>query len=816
MPQGYRNNSLANNPYVGIDVDYFDRKALERQQRHDVARENYSKFVQDVANQSYLDPDARNEYLKMQQQNFDDVITKHSGNLSAGYQDILGAIEQSKLSPYHNLNKRHIEQAKVRQDLIGQYGAEAIDLSVMPDKLYQRDKDGKLNWIDPNAIGAKVVKADNYQKIIEDMLAQTAAHEYQTQSGITGGSGNPFYLMSRIVKGEVLSPEELMQISSNPDVQKAFLANASTSGIDNRKVAGADYTYKDMFSDPNKLAQYIYGNIQDKQRNNQVESKQFMQNTEAVEALRHKNALKQQQNEYALKNMHLNDLTTIQDWGTTKVTKDKLISYKEATDKVKQTLDLKDKEVKDNTTNFSKLTGIPVGDLSIYTDKFGNLNKKLVGTMMKKYGKTDEEINDVLSKRDVDMVFQNHGDLNLQKYNLNREVEDAEKYLGAVDNELANEYYSGLSDEDKNELKKKGVNSAEDMVKLTKQIEPDLEKVSGLIPLSKYEKYNPFSPSELLDLPGGDVVGLRPTKLMIDYKKFKDKKLDEGFTPKIETVKALFNADPESIPGQFSKLNEKVVEDMGLKGYLNLLQTKTGDNYMAMNEDLKDFVDKYSAGTEPGLFGKKAKESEYKIETKFGMAQNQVANGLNPLIKIQVKDKNNNIIDEFTVVDAKLDNSNAVAQEIKSRLTHFQDMTYSLDPNYDEIGSNNAYYINGQSEYGEQAVKLMSNMKNPGDVKTIPFTYKDGTPSHITFEKTKFGYRSLIGTGKGNQAIEKFHTDPVKLLDLTFPGIGWSLEKLNNPNTETNYTFYPKNSDKAPTVNQNLAKDKTPQQEIND
>ncbi len=810
MPQGYRNNSLANNPYVGIDVDYFDRKALERQQRHDVGRENYSKFVQDVANQSYLDPDARNEYLKMQQQNFDDVITKHSGNLSSGYQDVLGAIEQSKLSPYHNLNKRHVEQAKVRQDLIGQYGAEAIDLSVMPDKLYQRDKEGKLNWIDPNAIGAKVVKADNYQKIIEDMLAQTAAHEYQTQSGITGGAGNPFYLMSRIVKGEVLSPEELMMISSDPNVQKAFLANASTAGIDNRKVAGSEDTYKDMFADTNKLAKYIYGNIQDKQRNNQSESKQFMQNIGAVKALEHANKKKEQANEYALKNMHLNDLTTIQDWGVAKVNKDKIASYKEATDKVKQTLDLKNKESKENTSNFSKLTGIPVGDLSIYKDKFGNLNKKLVGTMMKKYGKTDEEINDVLGKRDVDMVFQNHNDLNLQKYNLNREVEDANNYLSNIDKEVADEYYNSLSQSNKDELKKLGINSAKDLSDKTPELEKSSSFGQSLQNVFSKEGWKDFFKSS--DKNMGTSTGLGVIDYYVD---FRDKKFKEGFTPKVETVKALFNADPESIPGQFSKLNEKVVEDMGLKGYLNLLQTKNGDNYMAMNEDLKDFVDKYSAKSSSGLFGRGGpEESEYKIETKFGMAQNQVANGLNPLIKLQVKDDKGNIVDEFTVVDAKLNNDNAIAQEIKSRLTHYQDMTYSLDPNYDEIGSNNAYYVNGQSEYGEQAVKLVSDMKNPGDVKTIPFTYKDGTPSHITFEKTQYGYRSLIGTGKGNQAIEKFHMDPVKLLDLTFPGIGWSLEKLNNRNTETNYSFYPKNSDKAPTVNQNLAKDKVPQQEI--
>jgi hypothetical protein len=100
------NNRLLGSPYVGIDVEYFDRKALERQQRHDVARENYSKFAQEVANQQYLDPDARSVYLEQQKAGFDEVLTKHAGNLSAGYQDILGAIEKSKFNPYHNLNKR--------------------------------------------------------------------------------------------------------------------------------------------------------------------------------------------------------------------------------------------------------------------------------------------------------------------------------------------------------------------------------------------------------------------------------------------------------------------------------------------------------------------------------------------------------------------------------------------------------------------------------------------------------------------------------------------------------------------------------------
>lgn len=281
MPGRRFRSTLLDNPYERIDVGYFDRKALEKQQRHDAARVNYSKFAQEMASKEFLDSEARQAYMEQQNKYFEDVLKKHSGNLSSGYQDILGAVEKSKASPYHNLNKRQIEQSNIRQKLIGQYGSDAIDLSNINAPLMTRDSKGNIQWGDPNDIEAKVVKADDYAKIIENMLAETAAHKFSNQTGLGGGSGNPFYLMSRITSGEVLSPQELMNIASNPAVQQAFLANATTAGIDNRNVPGSSLTYKDMFSDPKQLAHFIYGNIQDKQRNNIIEKKEFRANTGA-------------------------------------------------------------------------------------------------------------------------------------------------------------------------------------------------------------------------------------------------------------------------------------------------------------------------------------------------------------------------------------------------------------------------------------------------------------------------------------------------------------------------------------------------------
>ena len=62
MPIGYI--QPIQNPYVGIDVGYFDRKALELQKRHDDARAAWSESVQTIAGTDFIDAGARAEFQK--------------------------------------------------------------------------------------------------------------------------------------------------------------------------------------------------------------------------------------------------------------------------------------------------------------------------------------------------------------------------------------------------------------------------------------------------------------------------------------------------------------------------------------------------------------------------------------------------------------------------------------------------------------------------------------------------------------------------------------------------------------------------------
>lgn len=567
MPQRYSNNILGN-PYVGLDVEYFDRKALEKQQRHDVARENYSKFVQGVANQSYLDPDARNQYLEQQKQSFEEVLNKHAGNLSAGYQDILGAIEKSKLNPYHNLNKRQIEQSKIQQELVSKYGPEAIDMSNINKPLYKRNSEGNIQWTDPSSIEANVVKADNYSKIIEEMLAQTGAQEFTTQTGITGGSGNPYYLMSRIQKGEVLSPQELMRISSDPSVQKAFLANANTAGIDNRLVPGSNLTYKEMLNNPQTLAQYIYGNIQDKQRNNIHEQKQFLANKGAELATKHRNTLAQIEYQKQLSR----EPNIVANNGIIKVTTDSYKKMDEIKNNISSQISKNTKESSNNTRDLLSNLGIfiptsstidPLSELGAISNADGTMNKKYVtAKVLNKYGITDEvsispELRNKI-EQEVDAIDTKFRTISqsLNKNNqLQEQYQDYNVTQSKIDGKLYEDYYNNLDETSKNKWRQFGINNKTEFLNkiptLTTDVDILTKQRAGY--LTGPIDYTPSINKE-------DLLALN--ELVTPANMYKNKKLEEGISMD-EITKVQSNPDKNSpvykissaYVNQFSNMN---------------------------------------------------------------------------------------------------------------------------------------------------------------------------------------------------------------------------------------------------------------------
>ena len=87
MPIRYT-NPLPNPIQQGINVDYFDRKALERQQRHDQARALFTEDTKLIAQQKFLDPTARSQFLQEREQMFEDVVAANAGNLSRGFHDV--------------------------------------------------------------------------------------------------------------------------------------------------------------------------------------------------------------------------------------------------------------------------------------------------------------------------------------------------------------------------------------------------------------------------------------------------------------------------------------------------------------------------------------------------------------------------------------------------------------------------------------------------------------------------------------------------------------------------------------------------------
>jgi len=749
MPQGYRNNSLADNPYVGIDVDYFDKKALEKQQRHDVARENYSKFVQDVANQPFLDEDSRNQYLKEQQQNFDNVLTKYSGNLSAGYQDILGSIEQSRLSPYHNVNKRAIEQDKLRQDLTSQYGSDAIDLSNIPTKLYQRDKDGKVQWVNPDQIGAKVVKADDYGKIIEDMLKDTAAHEYQTQSGIGGGSGNAYYLMSRIIKGEVLSPQELMQISKDPSVQKAFLANATTAGVDNRQVPGSNQTYKEMLTNPDGLAQFIYGNIQDKQRNNQFESKQFMQNVGAVEGLRNANRMKADkvQADYTqyLKKVNEAGLTFDVPIGNKKLNSNSLNEIKKNADmsmakesQLSTNIYTKAKEIHD-LLGFVPQPGKPLafGDIVNLKTSDNKLDRNKVQELLnKKYGinpSADMEgiRPDIKEKMQDDLTMIENRFMEVQ--GLEHDRRDAyQKYI------------------DRSNL----LNSADDSIR--KQTFNELKQDGSFN--DKLKQYNINSPDDIQNfLNNSRIVAAESpgfyTKVMQTIDDIKDSGIELD-----QVYKVLANESETAMPNRWNKtLSNKVSEigvDKVLGMFLNSEGKDLGSSTMLSRDRSWYNPRRYSEGNIISLQDKlkelKEAGNSFKLESYIA-SPDATSKGITQHLKIKVLDPNGKEVpdSEIFLPEVKLSSEyKNLEKEISIAGQTEAYNGYLTESGYKKENIDRANIQTGQTVAGDKISDAIGDLSNENVYKkdyNVPFSLPNGEETAIKIYKDVDGFYGLIG-----------------------------------------------------------------------
>jgi len=266
-------NPLPNPIQRGINVDYFDRKALERQTRHDKARALWAEETKAIANQRFDDVAAREQFLKERDAMFNDVVDRNAGNLSRGLHDVVGAVEKASLHQYHNLNKKKMEELTRQQALKDKYGAKYIDQSIgLDESLYNPEK----GWLDPSAIKASGVEASDYEgtakNLVDDLAAKVRAGSTDLQL-----SNDAYNLVTKYIQTKQLTPEMIRALADDPTVQQAFLMNAPTAGIDNREYQQGK-TYQDIFSTPQGISDYIYGNARDKVVDQRISKSQFITN----------------------------------------------------------------------------------------------------------------------------------------------------------------------------------------------------------------------------------------------------------------------------------------------------------------------------------------------------------------------------------------------------------------------------------------------------------------------------------------------------------------------------------------------------------
>lgn len=783
-----RYNNLAVNPYENfqLDVQYFDRKALEKQQRHDVARENYSKFAQEVANQSYLDPEARKVYLEQQQADFDAVLAKNAGNLSAGYQDILGAIEKSKNNPYHNLNKRQIEQAQIQQKLVSQYGDKAIDLSNINKPLYQRDEEGNITWSNPADINANVVEANDYQAIIEKMLADTQTMQFSNQTGLGGGSGNAFYLMSKITKGEILSPQQLMQIASDPSVQRAFLANASTAGIDNRKVAGTDMTYKDMFTNPQGLAQYIYGNIQDKQRNNLMQQNQFVKNVgleKAVDLANKKKAIAYEQN---MKNMYTKPLEERVDVGETTITGKSINQFKENLDINKKSLNDLRKTQSSNLQNFNQLMGTRDNGILQFSDNNLNFNRDKAKNWLELNEVDPTKINDILDN--AELVYRKNEETRKGIDQIEGNIDQQENYLKGVDYKIADNYLKSLDEGDRKRLKERGINTTKDFI--THIV--DYGKNLSTIP-------NPFEKDAFFNY-----------EFANKFVNFREDRLNKGFKSGVMESGIVSN-DPNSLAYQHNEFFKNNAEKLGFDRYLSTFKDVGGNNLRVNYVDsekgsLNDWLEEYGDKIDP-------KTTQFIYDS-----QNDGKSGYTTHILLKTKPDKDGNTETFDVFNAIPQNSNRVGSEIASRRANQGYTLYATSEDYDDRFLEDVNVDYGSIYYGNEIsdkVNVLTQDNTPtGTSFNIPITLHDGSKTSIFMKKLDNGYVGMVGNNPKNKFFMDNPTDEesakqtrANMKRLFNRDVGQTMLLYGNPSFTNSLNFYGNfKSNKSPSISGNIAK----------
>jgi hypothetical protein len=744
MPLGYI--QPVGNPYVGINVDYFDKKALEKQQRHDSARVAWGEMVQKGAEEEFRDEKARELYNQEQQKMFDEVISKNAGNLSAGYQDVIGAIEKSRLNPYHNLNKRHVEQGKLQQELAVKYGPRYIDKSKgINESLFSQDPNtGTVKWKSPMDIQANALLADEYDKNFENQVKELAATVILKETELGHTASDRFTLANKIISNEQLSYKDIQDFISMPGIHEAFLGNNPTAVEDTRKYPGLDKTYKEVLTDPEAFKTWAFGQIADKKVEKSAEKYTYRTDQEKLQNARHASAMKVAKMQEIMKRPIVSQPNWESSIGSKTLTKDdsqvirtNVKTTKDAINNVKSQNARLDKDLAPYTSNFTLLL-----------DQNGRINenqvKRSVDDYVDNYVKTQRNngqdfTDDQIKQMRDDNFKKTIANLQTRMTNFNQERELEKDYnnLETIDNYIGDNTVYPVYRESFKRLTPKAKTALKNMMGISGDITEDyfiknFEDIATVYAKNKSTSQKSLKEylTEDKDLASGyNDLG---STIKDTYSKAKDAldKFDENGLEMQSLFTGLSNSDPNSIINKAEDQLNDSYKNLDAKTALGSFSTPDGRSVIETNPTLQEKLDnakeilpitfKFPSGSDP-----------------YGAANTLYA-------VVSYKDSEGKLHTE--PVEVKSDRNNPYFRETYARMLEEAALTNWDTEEQKNRAIGTAATLTGNALYGEDIIRAADLVEHDSPYQTINITAFDNNRNPILTQISMQKYNGRYGS----------------------------------------------------------------------
>jgi len=218
--------------FVPMDLGIIQQNLAQRQQRYDATSTALAQTKAGLYDMDTYDPAQKAAMIKMVEDRFGDIYSRHSGDLGAAATDVMDTIADIRSHPYFSLNKAALERQKQRDALKQQFGAGAWDFRPLPQGLAQDgqwrsqedfvvDIEKDLGWADEVAAGWK----DALKQVTREGPLKPGPYG-TLQSTIYSGEGTAGQLENKL-------DDVLERYKSTPAYRQQMRVLIELRGVDN-------------------------------------------------------------------------------------------------------------------------------------------------------------------------------------------------------------------------------------------------------------------------------------------------------------------------------------------------------------------------------------------------------------------------------------------------------------------------------------------------------------------------------------------------------------------------------------------------------